>query len=131
MTSKEFLNLKKTMKKKRIPKPTLSDDFSYFLNLFGEEAKEGVEQEYQFHKTRRWRFDFAWPSKMVAVECDGMVWQAGGGRHNTDADRDKINNAVKIGWRVLRFSGKQIKSDPVKCIELLKSTLGIIPGYYM
>jgi very-short-patch-repair endonuclease len=47
-----------------------------------------------------------------------MVWQAGGGRHNTDADRDKINTATLLGWRILRFSGAQIKKKPQECINM-------------
>lgn len=58
-------------------------------------------REYQFHPTRRWRFDFASPSLMVAVEIEGR------GRHQTVAgvrsDCDKYNTAAAMGWRVFRF----------------------------
>lgn len=99
----------------------LSSTFIYHLKVLG--GPQDYETEYRFHPTRRWRFDLAWPNHKVAVECDGMVWQAGGGRHNTDKDREKINTASSMGWTVLRFSGKQIKSDPHSCINFLKDAL--------
>ena len=64
------------------------------------------KKEVLFHPSRRWRFDFAWPEIMLAVEVDGM------GRHNTVAgmanDDEKINEAQIRGWMVLRFNAKLI-----------------------
>ena len=61
--------------------------------------------EYQFHPERRWRFDFAFPSVKLAIEVDGR------GRHQTAkgviADCEKANEAVRLGWRVLRFPAGQ------------------------
>lgn len=67
--------------------------------------------QYRFHPKRRWQFDFAFPPFYVAVEIDGGQWQAHGGRHNQDSDREKLNAAAVAGWRVLRFSGSMLK-DP-------------------
>lgn len=103
----------------------LGDELLWHIRNFYPELKNGLETEYRFHKIRRWRFDICWPSYMIAVECDGMVWQAGGGRHNTDKDREKINTAVSMGWRVLRFSGNQIKKSPLQCIDYILDTFKI------
>jgi very-short-patch-repair endonuclease len=81
-------------------------------------------EQYAFHPTRRWRFDYAWPSHWLAVECDGGQWQAHGGRHNTDADREKLNAAAILGWRVLRYSGAML-NDPESVAEEIKSALAI------
>lgn len=58
-------------------------------------------REHRFHPVRKWRFDFAWPSQRVGVEIDGR------GRHQTvagvRADCEKMNEAIRLGWRVLRF----------------------------
>lgn len=82
------------------------------------------EREYQFHTGRRWRFDFAWPARMVAVEIEGGVWN--GGRHTRGAgyaaDLDKYNQAVMDGWRVLRFSGEHLK-DMQSVIDMVKEAL--------
>ena len=79
--------------------------------------------EYRFHSERRWRFDLAWPEYHLAVELDGGEWLARGGRHNTDADREKLNAAAVLGWRVLRFSGGQLDAEPGACVDLLARAL--------
>jgi len=67
---------------------------------------EPYEDEHRFHPTRRWRFDFAWPSKKIAVEIEGGTWT--GGRHTRGAgfqkDCEKYNAAAVLGWTVLRFT---------------------------
>lgn len=62
--------------------------------------------EHRFHPTRRWRFDYALPEAKVAIEIDGGVWTYG--RHNRAAgyiaDMEKLNEAARLGWRVLRYT---------------------------
>ena len=84
--------------------------------------------EYQFAASigRRWRFDWAWPPVKVAVECDGGQWTPHGGRHATDADRDKLNHAAALGWRVLRFSGSML-CDPENVCRMVKWALDAQP----
>ena len=70
------------------------------------------EREFQFHPSRRWRFDFALEEHMIAIECEGGVWT--GGRHNRGkgftADCEKLSTAASMGWRVMRFTGDQVQS---------------------
>lgn len=97
-----------------------------FVTLWGALAPPDLPPpvaEYRFHPTRHWRFDFAWPARGVAVEVDGGQWKAGGGRHNTDADREKLNTAAALGWRVLRFSRAWLETDPAGCVELAAAAL--------
>jgi len=69
------------------------------------------EREYHFCK-RRWRFDFAYPDQMIAIECEGGTWS--GGRHSRgqgfEDDCIKYNTAAIMGWVVLRFTGKLINN---------------------
>ena len=69
------------------------------------------EREHRFHPERRWRFDFAWPSLMIAVECDGGAYS--NGRHNRgpgyEEDCIKLAEATILGWSVLRFTTGQVK----------------------
>lgn len=75
----------------------------------------GYTREYKFAAGRRWRFDFAfvnpWKHRL-AIECEGGTWSRG--RHTTGsgfaADCDKYNAAMLLGWRVLRYTGEQIRS---------------------
>jgi very-short-patch-repair endonuclease len=66
--------------------------------------------EFRFHPERRWRFDWAFPERKIAVEIDGGVWIAG--RHNRGsgylADMEKLNAAAEAGWRVLRYATGRI-----------------------
>lgn len=68
-------------------------------------------REHRFHEERRWRFDFAWPSRRFAVECEGGIWV--GGRHTRgsgyQADLEKYNAAAIAGWLVLRFTKTQVQ----------------------
>jgi very-short-patch-repair endonuclease len=61
--------------------------------------------EYRFSEARRWRFDWAWPERKIAVEEDGGVWVQG--RHTRGAgylkDMEKLNAAAELGYRVFRF----------------------------
>ena len=67
------------------------------------------DREYRF-TDRRWRFDFAWPDRLLAVEIEGGVWT--NGRHSRGAgfisDCEKYNAAALQGWMVLRFTGEHL-----------------------
>ncbi|RJO64185.1 MAG: hypothetical protein C4540_04710 [Candidatus Omnitrophota bacterium] len=67
-------------------------------------------KEYHFHPERKWRFDFAYPDKKIAIECEGAVWTRG--RHTRGAgfigDCQKYNAAQLLGWKVLRYSSDMI-----------------------
>ncbi|MEZ5691169.1 MAG: hypothetical protein R3D71_05855 [Rickettsiales bacterium] len=69
------------------------------------------EEEYKFHPGRRWRFDFAFPDRKLAVEVEGGIH--GYGRHNRPQgyinDMEKYNAATSLGWKLLRFTTKQVK----------------------
>lgn len=69
-------------------------------------------REHRFLAGRRFRFDFAWPDRLVALEIDGGVWTAG--RHTRGAgavtDAEKYSLAALDGWRVLRATEKQVHS---------------------
>lgn len=82
--------------------------------------KLNVVREHKFHPTRRWKFDFAFPDAMLAIEAEGGIWS--NGRHTRGsgyvADLEKYNQAVLLGWRVLRFDSKSIKTG-----EAIKLTL--------
>lgn len=68
--------------------------------------------EMRFHPTRRWRFDYAWPECLLAVEVDGAIFVAG--RHTrgvgVEKDMEKFAEAMLAGWRVLRVSTGQVRS---------------------
>jgi len=79
------------------------------------------ERQYRFHPERRWRFDFAWPDHRLAIEVDGVLWGEQGGHQRPDDyadDCEKLNEAVLLGWRVLRFTPAQVHSgDAVLTVQ--------------
>ena len=84
----------------------------------GEEAfalhcrAEGLSpvRELFFHPTRKFRFDFAFPDKMLAVEIEGGV----NGRHQRiggfTGDCVKYSEAAVLGWRIIRATTGQVMS---------------------
>ena len=79
------------------------------------------EREYKFHPERKWRFDFAWPEKMIAIECEGGIWS--GGRHTRGIgfinDCEKYNEATILGWRILRVTTSTTAKDLQKYLNKL------------
>lgn len=78
------------------------------------------QTEYRFHDKRRWRFDFAWPDKLVAAEIEGGIYKIS--RHTTGtgftADCEKYNQAILDGWQVFRFTPSHVKSGyALKIVE--------------
>lgn len=72
-------------------------------------------REFHFAKAlgRQFRSDFAWPEPefKLLVEVDGGSWS--GGRHTTgkgfQQDCIKLNLATLLGYRVLRFTSKEVR----------------------
>lgn len=61
---------------------------------------------YMFHSELAYRFDFSWPPLKLAVEVEGR------GRHQSykgfEADCQKYNAALELGWRVLRYPATRV-----------------------
>ena len=62
-------------------------------------------REHRFHPERRWRFDFAWPANLLALEIEGILFGEGG-RHQRGQgfanDCLKYVCAQELGWQVVR-----------------------------
>ena len=72
--------------------------------------------ELVFHPKRRWRLDYAWPTRMIAVEIHGGIHS--GGRHTSGKgfveDRAKMNEAALLGWTVIEATPEHIKSGQLR-----------------
>lgn len=92
-----------------------TDKADAFLFLWRALAPAGAPQparEFLFVPGRKFRADFAFVLARVIVEIDGGQWQAHGGRHAHDEDREKFNLAAELGWRVLRYSPEMLERRP-------------------
>lgn len=107
------------------------DEFAYQCRAY--KLPEAL-RNYRFAQVmeRQWRFDFAFPLQMVAVEIEGLVVKRIGdqlvtmGRHANVAgfreDCLKYAAAVHLGWRLLRFEQSQVTSG--EAIEWTIRVLG-------
>lgn len=63
-------------------------------------------REHQFHHERKFRFDWAIPDLMIAIEYEGLMSEKSG--HTTISgytkDCTKYNLAAIEGWKVLRYT---------------------------
>jgi len=108
-------------------------------------------KDFRFAKTRRWRFDRAWPEYKIAVELEGTRPRAvrchncgvevrakkgdgslGGviriyGWHQRfsrfKSDKEKYNAAVRDGWFVLRFIHDDVNADPFEMVEIIREVI--------
>jgi very-short-patch-repair endonuclease len=63
------------------------------------------KREYRFHPVRKWRFDFAYPDRKIAIEVEGGTYTRKS-RHTSPVgyrnDIIKYNSATALGWKVYR-----------------------------
>ena len=89
-------------------KSRIEESFAFWLTI---ENLPDHAREYQFHPTRKWRFDFAWVDQKVAVEIEGITY-GDGGRHQQAkgfiGDCEKYEAALLLGWKVYRVPGQWV-----------------------
>ena len=94
---------------------TISKGEQLFMDQLMWDQLDIPKAEYRFLKKRRFRFDFAWPDRMIAVEVEGGVWMKGGGGHTTGKgytrDLEKYNLATLHGWEVYRFTTQDVTKE--------------------
>ena len=79
---------------------------------------------------RQFRLDLAWPEQKLAVEVHGGVFI--GGRHTRgvgfSSDCEKTRLLVLMGWRMLPFTGEDVRERPVYVLDQIREALGIVPA---
>ena len=91
-------------KKSIIPKPI----GKYKLHIISVLEASGLnyESEFMFSSERKFRFDWAVPQILVAIEYEGIFSEKSG--HTTlsgyKKDVEKYNLATKLGWKILRYT---------------------------
>lgn len=97
------------------------------LNLVGQ---RNYVRELQFHPTRKWRIDIAFPDHNLAVECEGMGAKGQPGRHqltqHVHANTEKHSAIAVHGWYLIRVTGRQIKSG--HALRWIEAFLADKPG---
>ena len=112
------------MVKHRIPTIAYTREYRFGANHVG--LGPGVKQRLKDAWARDYRFDFCFHDQLVAVEVHGGEWS--GGRHVNPLgfmnDRRKMNQAIRMGWKVLEFTGTMLKDEPELCMFEFGSAMG-------
>ncbi len=82
--------------------------------------------EFQFHETRKWRFDFCWPDQKIAVEYQGLAWKGDGASgHQSVAglmrDCEKFTEASLAGWTLILITAETVNSG--QAVEWVRQAL--------
>lgn len=72
------------------------------------------------------RVDFCWPAQRLVVETDGFAFHST--REAYRRDRERLNQLVRLGWRVLRFSWEDVRRRPLHVVGLVVQCLGAGPA---
>jgi very-short-patch-repair endonuclease len=91
-----------------------------FTDLTDAGLSDGLEREYVFCQTRKFRADFAYPAEKLLIEVEGGT-RGGKSRHTNgdgyEKDCFKYNLAQLLGFRVLRFTTNMVASrEAIKTI---------------
>ena len=103
---------------------SLEKKFMRLWNMMADD-QPAPEREFRFHRTRKWRFDFAWPEHHVAVEIDGGLFVGHGHQRGPQFSKDcqKLNAAVLLGWRVLRYTTIEMRQNLNQIVDEITALL--------
>ncbi len=90
-------------------KSDLEAAFARGLDMFGEDLPR-VREQYECVPGRKFTADFAFPEQRLAVWVEGGVFtgQAHGSVSGILKDIERANAYAIAGWRVMRFSAKDL-----------------------
>jgi very-short-patch-repair endonuclease len=69
-----------------------------------------------------YRLDFAWPDRLVALECDGRTW------HETERDFERDRQrwsaiTAHTGYRIVWATWRQVRDEPEQILSRLRTLL--------
>lgn len=93
-----------------VPADVKGVEHSVFLAALRASGIPAPTPEYRFAPPRRWRFDYAWPDALLALEVEGGAFTRG--RHTRGkgfiADMEKYSEAAVRGFAVVRVTPQQL-----------------------
>jgi very-short-patch-repair endonuclease len=109
----------------KIPRAKSKAEETLALHLRADDLPKPV-REYRFDDTGRlWRFDFAWPAYLFAVEVEGITG-GDGGRHQRvvgfQKDVEKYEAAMLQGWTVYRVDQTRVAQG--HAVKVIATMLG-------
>src|SRR6476661_4052464 len=89
--------------------------------MFAIALRAGVPRPLVNYWIGKYQADFAWPEQRLIAETDGRATHAT--THAFEHDRLRDRELVKAGWRVIRFTYRQLESDPEEAAATLRTLL--------
>ena len=86
--------------------------------------------EVRFFASRKWRLDFGWTDRLLAVEVQGGTFVYGAHSRGAHLQREyeKLSCAATLGWRVLFVTPQQVKNGAA--VMIAKAALEGDPARY-
>lgn len=75
-----------------------------------------------------YELDFLWPAARLVVELDGYRFHSD--RVSFEADRRRDATLIAHGYRVLRFTGRQLNDEPLAVVARIAQALGDAVGQF-
>lgn len=106
-------------------KTWLEEKFGWMLNELGIKADSQFPIKYGkdvLNRDRYYFVDFAIPPIKLAIECDGEYWH-----RNKEKENKRQRKIENLGWKMIRFTGKEIKNNLFGCgSEILEAIVPIL-----
>lgn len=101
--------------KKSIAPASVKNDYkARFLRDIANAGIPAPTLEVKFHDTRKWRLDFAYPDRRIAIEYQGGNFSGGKGGHSSIAglmrDYEKFTEAALHGWLLILIDAASVRS---------------------
>jgi very-short-patch-repair endonuclease len=71
----------------------------------------------------RYELDFAYPQLQIGVEIDGYQFHSGYQQRERDYARER--DLQIQGWKIVRFTAREVSEDPASCIRSLRKNMYI------
>jgi very-short-patch-repair endonuclease len=65
----------------------------------------------------KYRIDFGDPTRKIGVELDGYEFHSS--KDQFTKDRERQRELEMLGWRLIRFSGREVHNDSQDCVRQL------------
>lgn len=85
-----------------------------------------LQHEIVDYSGRRWRLDFAWPLRKLAVEYDGFDWHSD--PVSFARDRQKRAALQEMGWTVLSIVSDDVRRRPADFLRRVRCELSRSPA---
>lgn len=107
------------------PRKSLTANTPIECRLHDALMKAGIGFTTQKRLVGRYVVDISVHQQPIVIEADGARHRAGTAAQQRDAERDAAHEAA--GYRVFRFTGSEINTDAMQCVQQVVDACGLVP----